>query len=138
MTVSSNVAVPLPALPSVEATCVTPRSATVRTVAQDCAALSAASGSAVVEATTASLHSCDPSPAALASRTVRPIWPEEPDASEVLLQVTATGPAVPTAGALQLQPVAGVTLRKLVPAGMVSTIDTDLASLGPRFVAVSV
>ena len=48
VTVSSNVAVPLPALPSVEATCVTPRSATVRTVAQDCAALSAASGSAVV------------------------------------------------------------------------------------------
>ena len=61
---------------------------------------------------------------------------ELPTANEPLLQLIA--PTLPTPGLVQLQPLGEMSETNVVPAGKVSVINAEAATLGPALVTVIV
>ncbi len=93
--------------------------------------LFAGSGSAVVDDTVTVLLSVVPAAVPAARRTRRSKVAEAPAASVATAHETV--PVVPVAGAVQVQPAAGVRLSNTVPAGTTSLNCTFAAAPGPRF-----
>jgi hypothetical protein len=128
----TNDAVPLPGLPDVDAVCAIDRSANVRTVPHVWAELLVLTGSVVAVDADALLHSCAPSEADDGSCTTNVNEAVVPTVIEAIEHDTV--PVPPTAGVVHVQPVGLASDVNVVPAGIVSVIDTVRATLGPELV----